>query len=51
MLPPFDERGNLPPGVYETNWTEFCGRFGFNSHRQNILMGLEMALQLLAQAN
>ncbi len=51
MLPPFDERGNLPPGVYETNWTEFCNRFGFNSHRQNILVGLQMALQLLAQAN
>ncbi len=31
--------------------TEFCDRFGFNSHRQNILADLQMALQLLAQAN
>jgi hypothetical protein len=51
MLPPFDERGNLSSGIYETNWTEFCDRFGFNAHRQNILAGLQMALQLLAQAN
>ncbi len=51
MLPPFDQRGNLPPGVYETNWTEFCDKFGFNSHREKILAGLQMALQLLAQAN
>jgi hypothetical protein len=26
-------------------------RFGFNAHRQNILVGLQMALQLSAQAN
>jgi hypothetical protein len=51
MLPPFDERGNLSPGVYETNSTEFCDRFGFNAHRQNILVGLQIAPQLLAQAN
>jgi hypothetical protein len=51
MLPPFDERGNLSPGVYETNSTEFCDHFGFNAHRQNILVGLQIAPQLLAQAN
>ena len=51
MLPPFNERGNLPSGIYEVSWNEFCDRFGFNSHRKKILVGLEMALKLLAQAN
>lgn len=51
MLPPFDERGNLPSSIYETSWIEFCDRFGFNSHRKSILEGLQKALKLLAQAN
>ena len=45
MLPPFNERGNLPSGIYEINWNEFCDRFGFNSHRKKILVGLETALK------
>lgn len=51
MLPPFDQRGNLPSGIYETSWIEFQDRFGFNAHRQRIMVGLKMALLLLAQAN
>lgn len=51
MLPPFNEMGYLPPGIYETTWSEFINRFGFNSHRRNILTGLQTALLLLAQAN
>ncbi len=51
MLPPFNEKGNLPPGIYETTWTEFKNRFGFNSHRKNMLIGLSTALQLLGRAN
>jgi hypothetical protein len=51
MLPPFNEMGYLPPGIYEITWTEFVDRFGFNAHRQNILTGLQSALLLLAQAN
>ena len=51
MLPPFNEMGNLPPGIYEVTWTEFIARFGFNSYRQNIISGLQVALILLAQAN
>ncbi len=23
MLPPFNEMGYLPPGIYEVTWTEF----------------------------
>ena len=51
MLPPFNERGNLPPGIYEITWTELKNHFGFNSHRQRILIGLQAVLQLLGQAN
>jgi hypothetical protein len=51
MLPPFNEMGYLPLGIYEVSWTEFSDRFGFNSHRKSILTGLQSALLLLAQAN
>jgi hypothetical protein len=49
-IPPFDERGYLPPGVYETDETEFNQRFGFNSYRQQLLAGLHSALIALKQA-
>lgn len=32
MLPPFNEMGYLPTGIYEVTWNEFVDRFGFNSH-------------------
>jgi len=51
MLPPFNERGFLPPGIYEIIWIELIDRFGFNSHRQDMLKGLRAVLQLLGQAN
>ena len=51
MLPPLNERGFLPPGVYETTWAELKNRFGFNSHRQKMLIGLEAVLYLLGTAN
>ena len=51
MLPPFNERGFLPPEIYEITWTELINRFGFNSHRQNMLSGLQAVLQLLGRAN
>lgn len=51
MLPPFNKMGNLPSGIYEITWIEFVNRFGFNSHRQNIIRGLEAAIKLLARAN
>ncbi len=49
-IPPFDERGYLPPGIYETDEAEFNRRFGFNSYRQQLLIGLKAALVLLKQA-
>ncbi len=49
-IPPFDDRGYLPPGVYETDEAEFNRRFGFNSYRQQLLVGLKAALVSLKQA-
>ena len=50
MLPQFNERGYLPPGIYETAWSELKNRFGKGDCRQNILVGLEAILKLLGQA-
>jgi hypothetical protein len=49
-IPPFDERGYIPPGIYETDEAEFSRRFGFNSYRQQLLTGLKAALTSLKQA-
>jgi hypothetical protein len=49
-IPPFNERGCLPPGIYETDEVEFNRRFGFNSYRQQLLIGLKAALISLKQA-
>lgn len=49
-IPPFDERGYLPPGIYETDEAEFERRFGFNNYRQQLLVGLKAALISLKQA-
>jgi hypothetical protein len=49
-IPPFDERGYLPAGVYEANEAEFNQRFGFNSYRQQLLAALHLVLIALKQA-
>jgi hypothetical protein len=46
-MPPFTERGNLPPGIWEMSWTAFWERYGYNSRRANLLSGLMFALKLL----
>lgn len=50
MIPPFDERGNLPPGIHFASWEEFAGQFGSTSHRQHLLTGLRSALASLRKA-
>jgi hypothetical protein len=44
------QRGYLPSGIYETNEAEFSRRFGFNSYREQLLVGLKAALVSLKQA-
>jgi len=41
MLPEFDERGYLPPGVHACGWEELRARFGFNTARGWLLTQLE----------
>jgi hypothetical protein len=50
MLPPFDERGNLPPGIHWSTWDEFVERFGYTPRRRRLLNGLHKALRLLREA-
>lgn len=50
MLPPFDESGNLPPGVHEASWDEIAARYGTAEHRQKLLDGLNRALEALRRA-
>lgn len=49
-IPPFNELGYLPPGVYEVSWSELMERFVANSHRQRLATGLAAALRKLGIA-
>jgi hypothetical protein len=44
MIPAFDANGNLPPGIYDCDWTEFATRFGFSAKRLQMMSGLKKAL-------
>lgn len=50
MIPPFDPRGNLPPGVHAARWAEFAGHFGDTDRRRRLLSGLAAALRNLRDA-
>jgi len=50
VIPPFDENGNLPPGVHDATWDELEERFGGNKTRKKQLRGLRLALDDLKRA-
>lgn len=50
MIPDFDDDGNLPPGVYEAQWSELEQRFGWSERRHTLLNGLKRALKPLCEA-
>lgn len=50
MIPPFDERGNLPPGIHKASWTEVEARFGTTPWRRSLLLGLRDAVDHLENA-
>lgn len=50
MIPPFDERGNLPPGVHKADWDELESRFNGSPRRIELLAGLREALVALRDA-
>ncbi len=50
MIPDFDKNGNLPYGIHPATWQEVGDRYGWNTHRRNLLMGLYQALRELGVA-
>lgn len=49
-IPPFEEGGNLPPGIHEANWDEIRTRFGGTTWRREVLAGLRESLESLLGA-
>lgn len=50
MLPSFDERGNLPPGIHPASWNEIVERYAITEHRAELLDGLRQAIASLQAA-
>lgn len=50
MIPDFDERGNLPPGIHTATWDELVARYGITPRRLAQLAGLKRALDSLRAA-
>ncbi len=50
MIPQFISNGDLPQGVHLATWDELTKRFGTNSHRQRLLVGLKEAMIELQKA-
>ena len=49
-IPPFQEGGNLPPGIHAATWEEIIARFGGTAWRSELLAGLRDALENLRHA-
>lgn len=50
MIPSFDERGNLPPGIHPATWDEIVERYATNERRGQLLNGLRGAIVSLRAA-
>ena len=50
MIPSFDERGNLPPGIHPATWDEIVERYATNERREQLLDGLRAAIESLRAA-
>jgi hypothetical protein len=50
MIPEFDERGSLPPGIHYATWTEIVIRYATSVRRRELLDGLLDALRSLKGA-
>ena len=50
MMPKFDERGQLPPGIHRLAWPEFASAFGYNDWRRALIKGMRRALANLKRA-
>jgi hypothetical protein len=50
MMPEFDKRGNLPPGIHHATWTEIVTLYATSVRRRELLDGLLDALRSLKTA-
>ena len=50
MLPRFDAKGQLPPGIHSVGWSEFKAAFGYNEKRRDLIKGMREALLNLKRA-
>jgi hypothetical protein len=50
VIPSFDERGNLPPGVHSATWDEIVERYAITERRTELLDGLHEAVASLRTA-
>ena len=50
MIPTFLSNGNLPQGIHETTWKQFCRRFGHMAYRKSLIGRLAAALKELSAA-
>lgn len=51
MLPPFDDYGNLPPGIHRSSVAELCARFGNGSEeRKAEIAELELFIDAAREA-
>jgi len=50
VIPVFDSRGNLPPGIHRAAWRQIVTRLGFTARRKMLLIGLREALVALKAA-
>lgn len=50
MIPRFNLRGTLPPGMHQASWDELVARYGTNEYRLFLLDGLKRAALVLKAA-
>jgi hypothetical protein len=50
MIPPFDKRGNLPPGIHTATLKEIERTFASTEHREYLFRGLKRLLENLKAA-
>lgn len=49
-IPPFENNGNLPPGIHYCTWDEFVARFETTPLRSRLIQGLLKAMEQLKAA-
>ena len=51
MIPPLNDKGQLPPGIHQATWDEFVERYALTSHRRQLLAGMKRLIRHLRSVN